>query len=113
LPLRHANKTILIIQLPPYTKIEYTGSTVLSEARTGLSAAAAGNKIVYGGGNIVGGYSKTVDINDVSTNIWTTNQLIEARAYFSAAAAGNKILFAGGIGSSGRSKTVDIFILSK
>jgi hypothetical protein len=35
----------------PFTKIEYTGSTIFSEARNSLSAAGAGNKIVFAGYN--------------------------------------------------------------
>src|ERR1700704_3513284 len=79
-----------------YTKIEYTGATILSEARRLLSAAGAGNKIIFAGGISTGGYSKTIDIYDISSNAWTTTVLSEARGDLAAAAAGNKIVFAGG-----------------
>ena len=51
----------------------------LSEARALLTAAAAGNKILFAGGYGGTGLSKTVDIYDVNTNTWTTAQLSEAR----------------------------------
>lgn len=88
----------------------------LSEARTHLAATAAGNKILFAGGDLTGvltTFSKTVDIYDVSTNTWTTAQLSEARTNLVAAAAGNKIVFAGGANSSfSYSKTVDIYDVS-
>ena len=74
----------------PYTKIDYTGTNFLSEARMYLSAASAGNKIVFAGGATTTGTSKTADIYDVSSNEWTTGQLSEAREILSAAAAGNR-----------------------
>jgi hypothetical protein len=96
----------------PAIKIEYTGDTTFSEARYSLSAAAAGNKIVFAGGAGATGFSQTVDIYDVSTNTWTTAQLSKARSNCSAAGAGNKILVGGRLATT-FSKTVDIFTLSK
>lgn len=88
----------------------------LSEARTYLAGAAAGNKIVFAGGDVTGvltKFSKTVDIYNVSNNAWSTAQLSEARAQVVAAAAGNKILFAGGASDAFTlSKTVDIYDVS-
>ena len=71
----------------------------LSEARYNLAGAAAGNKIVFAGGNSSNSgnqESKTVDIYDIRTNSWSTAQLSEARQGLVAASAGNKIFFAGG-----------------
>ncbi len=87
----------------------------LSQPRSNLAAAAAGNKIVFAGGvfRTFNGYSNVVDIYDVSTNTWSTAQLSEARAQLVAAAAGNKIVFAGGANSDfSLSKTVDIYDVS-
>lgn len=44
-----------------------------------------------------GGYLKSVDIYDVTTNTFSTAELSEARDRLAAAAIGNKILFAGAI----------------
>ena len=71
----------------------------LSEARTELYAAAAGNKILFAGGrnsNSASGQSKVVDIYDVSTGKWSTATLSEDRQGTAMAAIGNKILVAGG-----------------
>lgn len=71
----------------------------LSEARSGLYAAAAGNKILFAGGrnsNLASGQSKVVDIYDVSTGAWSTATLSEDRQGTAMAAIGNKILVAGG-----------------
>ena len=60
--------------------------------------------------------SKTVDIYNVNTGVWTTAQLGEARFDLAAAAAGNILMVGGGGGTgkgTGYSKTVDIFTLSK
>jgi Kelch motif len=44
----------------------------LSEAGIQIAAAGAGNKIVFAGGySASNGFSKTVDIYDVSTGAWT------------------------------------------
>jgi hypothetical protein len=50
----------------PYTKIEYTGTTTFSEVRYSLSAAAAGNKVVFAGGYNGTTFSKTVDVFTLS-----------------------------------------------
>ncbi len=85
----------------------------LSEARGGVVAASAGNKILFAGGSNIHGFSKTVDIYDVTTNVWTTAQLSQARFELTAASAGNKILFAGGyLDDYSSVSTVDIYDVS-
>ncbi|WP_345954431.1 kelch repeat-containing protein [Mucilaginibacter sp. PAMB04168] len=83
----------------------------LSEAREGLAAAAAGNKILFAGGSSeTTTYSKTVDIYDVVTNTWSTAQLSEGRHKLTATAIGNLVVFSGGANSSSsNSSTVDIY----
>ncbi|WP_205503889.1 Kelch repeat-containing protein [Rufibacter psychrotolerans] len=73
----------------------------LSEARAGMTAVAAGSKILFAGANWSGagvnGYgSSRVDIFDTATGQWSTARLSEARSAIGAVAAGNKVFFAGG-----------------
>jgi hypothetical protein len=72
----------------------------LSQARGSLSAAAAGDLVLFGGGDIPGvGYSDVVDIYDTKQRAWVTkptDKLSQARTILSAAAAGSQVLFAGG-----------------
>jgi kelch-like protein 20 len=81
----------------------------LSEAREYPSAAGAGNKILFAGGDGVAGFSKTVDIYDVNAGNWTTSQLSVGRRGMGAAGAGSKILFAGGFDNTNLYNTVDIY----
>ena len=102
-----------VVTAPPpvggvYTKIDYTGTASLSEARKYPAAAGIGSRIFFAGG-VNPSYSKTVDIYNVVTGVWSTAQLSEARYLMAAAAAGSKVVFAGGQGGAGYSKTVDIY----
>jgi len=79
----------------------------LSEARSDISAIAAGNKIFFGGGEISDGTfpTKTVDIYDASTNTWSAAALSEPGKDMGTAIAGNKVFFAGcegGLAASSR-----------
>ena len=99
-----------------YITVNYTGVAYLFDARSNLTSASAGNKILFAGGtDSTGGFdspSNNVDIYDVSHNIWTTAHLNEGRSSLAGASAGNKILFAGGYkGNASFSKTVDIYDL--
>jgi len=83
----------------------------LKDARTGIAAAVAGNKVLFAGGYYLTDPKNwspimlnTVDIYDPLANTWSTATLSEARADMTAATIGNKVLFAGG----GSSK-VDIY----
>ncbi|MEO7047993.1 MAG: kelch repeat-containing protein, partial [Ferruginibacter sp.] len=81
----------------------------LSEARCDIGAVAVGNKILFAGGgnNWTGGYwgevdgSTRIDIYDIITNKWSTNELpasVDFRLGLNgtAAAAGTKVIFCGG-----------------
>ena len=90
----------------------------LSFARPNLAAAATGNKILFAGGDYLGGVD-VVDMYDVSTDTWTSKstnsnfKLSVGRYNLAAAAAGNKIFFAGGLtNSTTYSSVVDIYDIS-
>ena len=73
----------------------------LSQARSGVVAAAAGNKILFAGGGYFGldgcsEASSRVDIYDVVTQSWSTAELTFPRWYITAVTSGSKIFFAGG-----------------
>jgi len=70
----------------------------LSQARIGMTTAAAGNKILFAGGEMLPGVTKSnrVDIYDFLTNTWSTAGLSFARSGMKAAVLGNKIFFADG-----------------
>jgi len=72
----------------------------LSQARTGIAAASAGNKIVFAGGySFISGISTNhsrVDIYDMGTQTWSIAELSVPRSDIAAVVAGNKIFFAGG-----------------
>jgi hypothetical protein len=80
----------------------------LSQARSDIAVASAGNKIVFAGGAI----SSRVDIFDITTNSWTTAELSQGRKRIATAVLNKKIYFAGGItGETPRyfSSRVDIY----
>jgi hypothetical protein len=69
----------------------------LYEPKSYFVAASARNKIVFAGGWLQAGYSRTADIYDISTNTWSTAVLSEEyRQGMVAASIGNRIFFAGG-----------------
>jgi N-acetylneuraminic acid mutarotase len=81
----------------------------LSEGRSGMSVAAAGNKILF-----AGSMSSTVDIFDINSQTLTTAGLSVARSEIATAALGNKVFFGGGEISDGTFPTnaVDIYDVS-
>ncbi len=87
--------------------------STLSQTRTYVAVASAGNKILFAGGYIPGtplSYSSRVDIFDITTNSWTTAELSQARGGVIPAVLGNKIFFAGGYDQSGfGSSRMDIY----
>jgi hypothetical protein len=97
------NRPIINAQLIPFG--------TLSQARSKIAVASAGNKILFAGGQTVtGDASATVDIYDLATQSWSTSQLSSARYDIAAIAAGNKIYLAGGRQSSDTSSaTIDIY----
>ena len=86
----------------------------LSQARFGLLAVAAGNKILFAGGFVPGAISTRVDIYDFLTNTWTVADLSVSRQGMTAASVGNKIFFAGGGDNDEGTKTsrIDIYDVS-
>jgi hypothetical protein len=87
-----SNRTMINAQLIPVGN--------LSKARTGMSIASAGNKIVFAGGyesNGSSGFrSSRVDIYDILSNTWSNAELCVARDDMAAIALGNKVFFGGG-----------------
>jgi hypothetical protein len=69
----------------------------LSQPRSNLAAASAGNIIaVCGGRNTSKTYSDQCDLFNVATKTWSVTKLPSGpRAYLAAAAAGTKIFFGG------------------
>ncbi len=85
----------------------------LSEARSGMAAAAAGTKVLFAGaafsGAGINGYgSSRVDIYDAATGTWSTARLSVARSAIAAIAAGGKVFFAGGRLHGGGTGTPDL-----
>ena len=59
---------------------QWTTAT-LSQARYDLAAAAASNKVFFGGGTGSTGPSNVVDIYDNVTHTWSTTTLSQARQF--------------------------------
>lgn len=87
---------------------------ILSQARTGMTVASAGNKILFAGGRIPGGGQSRVDIYDITTQSWSTAELCVGRYSIAAVASGNKIFFGGGEVGDGTSPvdSIDIYDVS-
>jgi hypothetical protein len=83
----------------------------LSESRTAIATATAGNKILFAGGSDQYSSSTRVDIYDIPTDSWSTAELSEARDQITVVSSGTKIFFAGGYVASGTgvSTRVDIY----
>lgn len=81
----------------------------LSQARSSMAVASAGNKILFAGGGSSGSTGTRVDIFDLAANTWSTAELSAKRYGMAAVAAGNKIFFAGGESGDDRVKDVDIY----
>jgi len=99
-----ANRPIINAQLIPFGD--------LSIARAGVAAVAAGNKLFFAGGYNAGGPSSRVDIYNLTTNTWSTNELSIARHTIVTGVAGDKILFAGGHYTNDYATRVDIYDLT-
>jgi len=82
----------------------------LSQVRSDIAVASAGNKIVFAGGLVQPNfYSSRVDIFDITTNKWQTVELSQARSVIATATLGKKIYFAGGASNGRLSSRVDIY----
>jgi N-acetylneuraminic acid mutarotase len=81
----------------------------LSTARSFMSAATAGSKILFAGGFISDGYSSRVDIYDTITKSWSAAELsIKERQGMAVATVGSKIFFAGGMDGDGMGLQSDV-----
>jgi hypothetical protein len=88
----------------------YQTFATLSEARYYLAATSIEDLVLFGGDYIPYGYSKAVDMYNVSSNRWTTATLSQARYYLTSTSLANRFaLFAGGYNRSSHSNVVDIF----
>lgn len=72
-------------------------ATNLSEGKTSMGSVAYGSKIYFGGGGGLTEDTKKVEIYDVITGEWASEQFSIPREFSAAGAAGGKVLFAGGI----------------
>ncbi len=88
----------------------------LSQPRTDMAVASAGNKIVFAGGVFIDQTStyqnsSRVDIFDLSTQRWSGAELSVARHIMAATVNGNKIFFGGGEVGDGTIPvaTVDVY----
>jgi N-acetylneuraminic acid mutarotase len=98
----------------PQINVQLIPIGTLSQSRSEMSVASAGNKILFAGGwrNVQFSESTRVDIYDVATNTWSTAELSFPRVWIGAIAAGNKIFFAGGQNDGASYYNVDIYDLA-
>ncbi|HMK03568.1 MAG TPA: kelch repeat-containing protein [Ferruginibacter sp.] len=100
------------LSLPPVNS-QLLSIGTLTQPRTKMAVAAAGNKILYAGGiTNTGIVSSRVDIYDISTNTWSNASLSVGRYYIGSVTVGDKIFFAGGetgFMSTGVVSTIDIY----
>jgi len=101
--------------------IQYRSTVNISQARFGMGAAGAGDKILFAGGvadsfdvnTMIHFYNvATVDIFNTTTLQRTTAQLSIPRCWPAAVSLGKKIYFAGGFANGGLSNRVDIYDVS-
>jgi hypothetical protein len=100
----------------PVINVTPQGIGNLTRSRFGMSVVFSGSKIFYAGGafpsnSIPNGQSSSrVDIYDVVSQTWSTEELSQARYYTAAAALNGKVFFAGGFPSpSQASSRIDIY----
>ena len=85
-----ANRPLVPAQLIPIG--------TLSQTRWGISVAAAGDKVLFAGGQTTNPTASTrVDIYNINTGAWATAELSAPRFSIGSASSGNKIYFAGGV----------------
>ena len=98
-----------------YDTLIHSTPTVLSIARSGLSATNVGDYALFAGGYTWGdaSYSNVVDAYDTSLTRTTPTSLSQSRSGLSATSVGDYALFAGGdVNSSTRSNVVDAYTSS-
>ena len=101
----NAEETVLVCgdENRPKVNAQLIRMGTLSEPRSLISVAAAGDKILFNGGILAGCEgSHKVDIYDIATNTWSVSerpqayQLINGDYNMAVAVAGSKVFFAGG-----------------
>jgi hypothetical protein len=83
----------------------------LSVPRFSMAAISHNNKVMFAGGFIYPGQTRTkiIDIYDISTGEWTIDSLTIAREGIAAAVVDDLAIFAGGMTNSGSTNRVDIY----
>ena len=81
----------------------------LSQPRTHMAVASAGNKLLYAGGLVGNAETSRVDIYDIGSNSWSTASLSQARYWIGSVTVGSKIYFAGGIVDGEPVTTIDVY----
>jgi hypothetical protein len=85
----------------------------LSQARTCVTAASLGNKVLFAGGTENGGDGTTrVDIYDINSNTWSTAELSAPRYAMDVVVDGSKIYFVGGEDWQDVYSNIDIYDVS-
>lgn len=82
----------------------------LSLGRSEISAASAGDKVIFAGGRTNWqSVTDVIDIYHLNSGTWSTARLSEPRSNMSVVTAGDKIYFAGGLNQVTPSKRIDIY----
>jgi hypothetical protein len=85
----------------------------LSQKRSDIAVASAGNKILFAGGSIsYDVFSSRVDIFNIATSSWSTAELSQPRTRIATAVLNGNIYFAGGYAGTavtGFSSRIDIY----
>lgn len=81
----------------------------ISEKRFDLAAAILGEKLFIAGGQTFVGLSSVVDIYNLKTKSWSTNNLIHPRNSMQAVSQNGKVFFVGSSGISAHSNALDIY----
>jgi hypothetical protein len=99
---------------PPYTMAILDLSdgswtlSFLSDQRSQLTIARAGNKVFFGGGRTFYDYSDQIDIYDLPSKSWTTSKLSRPKSDMVALSVDGKICFAGGSAALGASRDIEV-----
>ena len=93
----NTTSTDLCASYRPIINAQLVPLGTLSESRTGVSVGAAGNKIVFAGGQNGDAGVSTVDIYDIVTQSWSIAELSIARNDMGVTVSGDNIFFAGGV----------------
>jgi hypothetical protein len=100
-----------VVEVFNSTSGEWTTTKLPSGPRANLAMAAVGSKVLFAGGDVLGGApSNIVDIFDLSTRLWTVAVLRQARDALAGTSHGSRAFFAGGgVAGGSPSAVVDIY----